>query len=307
MIVTGFYNPPEITPINIQQGWSYIAYLRITPMSVADALSSIVNDIIIVKDDYGQMYWPIFGVNLIDYMYPGEGYQIKMSNSATLFYPANTANTSKSNIEIPKPKHYKNVKITGNNMSLMIPNQTWDIKPEIGSEIGIFSQNGLLVGAGVYTGENLAITIWGDDELSQETDGQKSNEEFLIKLWTAGEEQSLQIVSWIEGDKFYETNKISIAKKLSIINYQLSIAKLFQNVPNPFSKTTEISFYLPEKAFVEIELFSILGEKIESIEEKNYSHGKHTIVYDKKNLSSGVYFYRLNCGDFSDTRIMNVE
>ena len=78
-------------------------------------------------------------------------------------------------------------------------------------------------------------------------------------------------------------------------------------MPNPFSKTTEISFYLPEKAFVEIELFSILGEKIESIEEKNYSHGKHTIVYDKKNLSSGVYFYRLNCGDFSDTRIMNVE
>ncbi|MBT3208234.1 MAG: T9SS type A sorting domain-containing protein [Bacteroidetes bacterium] len=82
---------------------------------------------------------------------------------------------------------------------------------------------------------------------------------------------------------------------------------LMQNVPNPFSQTTEISFYIPEKAFVEIELFSLIGEKIETIHSQNYIAGNHTIIFDRKHLSAGTYFYRLNTGDFSETRIMSVE
>jgi len=81
---------------------------------------------------------------------------------------------------------------------------------------------------------------------------------------------------------------------------------LFQNTPNPFSNTTEIGFYIPEKAFVEIELFNLIGEKIENIQAKNYEKGKHSIIYNKKNLSSGVYFYRLSSKDFSATKIMNI-
>jgi len=82
---------------------------------------------------------------------------------------------------------------------------------------------------------------------------------------------------------------------------------LFQNTPNPFSQTTEIAFCIPEKAFVEIELFNLIGEKVETIQAKIYEKGKHSIIYDKKNLLSGVYFYRLNSSDFSDTKIMIVE
>jgi len=46
---------------------------------------------------------------------------------------------------------------------------------------------------------------------------------------------------------------------------------------------------------------------IETIYSQNYPVGKHTIIYDRKHLSSGTYFYRLKSEGFSETKIMNVE
>ena len=307
LTIEGLSVQPENTICNIPFGWSFISYLRKTPASIIEMMSNIVGDIEIVKNYLGQTYWPIYGVNLIGNMNPGEGYQIKMNNAASLTYPANSANLSKSNIQISKPIYFKGVKNTGSNMTLGIPKTVWETEPPIGSEIGVYNSDGLLVGSSVFTGKNLAISIWGNDEYSQKIDGMKENSKFSIVLMANGQEQNLHVDSWLEGDEFYKTNKISVAEKLSIINCQLSITKLFQNNPNPFSEITEICFYLPEKAFVEIELFNLIGEKIKTICSQNHASGNHTIVFDRKNLSAGVYFYRLKSSDFSDTKIMNVE
>jgi hypothetical protein len=310
LVVTGLIIIPELTPISLAAGWNMIAYLRQLPAPIEIMIQPIVSDIDLVKDNFGQIYWPIWYVNQIGDMLPGQGYQMRMFNANILTYPANTTSFSKSNIQIPLLYHFKNIQNTGSNMSLMIPNQVWDKEPEIGSEIGIFSQNGKLVGAGVYIGENLAISIWGNDELSDEIDGLIQNEKFIIRIWNnesqnSMEEDILEIETWLEGDEFYKTNKISIVKKLSTI--QLPTFELFQNTPNPFSETTEISFYIPEEAFIEIELFNLLGEKILTVDANSYAAGNQSIVFDKKNLSSGVYFYRLKSENFSDTKIMILE
>ena len=307
LIVTGIMVIPEQTPIGLGAGWNMIAYLRQSPASIETMMQAIVSDIELIKDYQGQIYWPAWGVNLIGDMLPGQGYHTKMNNAATLTYPPNSTNISKSNIQIPKPKYFKTTINTGSNMTLGIPKITWETEPPIGSEIGVYNSDGLLVGSGVFTGKNLAISIWGNDEYSQKIDGMKENSMFSIVLMANGKEQNLHVDSWLEGDEFYKTNKISVVEKLSIINYQLSITKLFQNNPNPFSETTEIGFYLPEKAFVEIELFNLIGENIKTIHSQNLSSGNHTIVFERKNLPTGVYFYRLKSSDFSDTKIMNVE
>jgi len=212
-------------------------------------------------------------------------------------------------ISARKPSYYSDIQNTGSNMTLGIPKTSWEIKPQKGSEIGIFSQNGELAGSSVFTGENTAITIWGNDELTSEIDGLQQDEEFLIKIWNGGDEQSLKIISWFEGDEYYETNKISIVEKLSNV-IQVTIGtnyKLLQNSPNPFSEITEICFYLPEKAFVKIELFNLLGEKIETIRSDNFDSGNNTIVFDRKNLPAGTYFYRLSSGEFSVAKAMSIE
>ncbi len=310
IIINGLSVEPENTPCNVPLGWSFIPYLRTDTASIAEMLSTIANDIEIVKNYLGEIYWPQYGINTIGNIIPGEGYQIKMNNAVTLTYPPNSANISKSNIQIPQPKHFKTTINTGSNMTLGIPKTAWETKPVMISEIGVFSVSGLLVGSGVYTGKNLAISIWGDDELTEEIDGLTGK--FTLKIWNGESlnlsgEQILEIETWLEGDDFYETNKISVVEKISNIEHRLTNIEIFQNTPNPFSETTEIGIFLPEKTFVEIELFNLIGEKIETIQSQNYPHGKHTIIYERKKLSAGTYFYRLNSGDFSETRIMSIK
>lgn len=68
---------------------------------------------------------------------------------------------------------------------------------------------------------------------------------------------------------------------------------LGQNFPNPFNPVTVIPFDLPEKAFIKLTLYNLLGEvvKVISIEERNAGH--HEILFDGTELSAGLYFYKL--------------
>ncbi|MEA3445250.1 MAG: hypothetical protein U9R19_11060, partial [Bacteroidota bacterium] len=80
---------PENTPFPISQGWSIIGYLRNSPAPADSLLAPIVNYIVIVKNSNGMIYWPIFGLNNIGNMNPGEGYQIKMVAPVNFTYQAN--------------------------------------------------------------------------------------------------------------------------------------------------------------------------------------------------------------------------
>ncbi|MBT6686247.1 MAG: T9SS type A sorting domain-containing protein [Bacteroidetes bacterium] len=79
---------------------------------------------------------------------------------------------------------------------------------------------------------------------------------------------------------------------------------LHQNTPNPFSENTEISFYVPKKTDVEISIYNILGEKIETLISKSFVSGNHLIKFNSKNYNSGTYFYKMTCPDFVDTKNM---
>lgn len=85
----GIQHLPELTPIPINEGWNLIPYLRTTPQDATEALSDIVEEIIIVKDSYGMAYIPVYNYNGIGDLEPGQGYQIKMNSEQTLIYDAN--------------------------------------------------------------------------------------------------------------------------------------------------------------------------------------------------------------------------
>ncbi|MBD3233194.1 MAG: T9SS type A sorting domain-containing protein [candidate division Zixibacteria bacterium] len=72
--------------------------------------------------------------------------------------------------------------------------------------------------------------------------------------------------------------------------------------PNPFNATTTISFELPYASDVSLEIFNVLGQKVETLANGHREAGQHTITWDAANQASGVYFYKLQMGDRIFTR-----
>ncbi len=80
--------------------------------------------------------------------------------------------------------------------------------------------------------------------------------------------------------------------------------KLEQNYPNPFNPTTTIQFAVPSVSDVKLDVFNILGQKVSTLVNRRMEAGVHTVNFNAANLSSGVYFYRLQSGNFVQTKKM---
>jgi lysophospholipase L1-like esterase len=77
---------------------------------------------------------------------------------------------------------------------------------------------------------------------------------------------------------------------------------LRQNYPNPFNPSTNLSFGLPSKSFVSLKVFDTIGREVTTIVSEELPAGNHTRQWNAANMSSGIYFYRLQAGSFIETK-----
>ncbi len=96
--------------------------------------------------------------------------------------------------------------------------------------------------------------------------------------------------------KYYKEVKADNSKLLSF--------NLSQNYPNPFNPATSIEFVLPEKQFVTLKVFDILGNQVAVLLNELKDKGVHTIIFDAHNLSSGMYIYKIQTEKYSATKKM---
>jgi hypothetical protein len=80
--------------------------------------------------------------------------------------------------------------------------------------------------------------------------------------------------------------------------------RLEQNYPNPFNPSTTIRFYLLNSTKVSLKIFDVIGREVETLLEGKMSSGNHEIIWNALNVSSGIYYYRLETEDFVDTKKM---
>ncbi|HLT24099.1 MAG TPA: S8 family serine peptidase [Ignavibacteria bacterium] len=79
---------------------------------------------------------------------------------------------------------------------------------------------------------------------------------------------------------------------------------LMQNYPNPFNPTTKIRFDIPKQSFVTLKVYDVAGREVESLISRQLNAGTYIADFTAKNLSSGVYFYSLQAGDFVQVKKM---
>ncbi len=110
-------------------------------------------------------------------------------------------------------------------------------------------------------------------------------QEFAARYYEAGGTDSIDIVTGVENE-----TKVPV-------NFVLS-----QNYPNPFNPVTTIKYSIPKSAKVELYVFNSLGQKVAELVNENKESGNYSVQFNASNLASGVYFYRILSGEFSQTR-----
>lgn len=88
------------------------------------------------------------------------------------------------------------------------------------------------------------------------------------------------------------------------LEIRLDDYSLEQNYPNPFNPNTTISFSIIKEGLVTLKIYSILGQEVATLMNEIKNPGKYELKFDGKNLTSGVYLYRLEAGDYINTKKM---
>lgn len=138
---------------------------------------------------------------------------------------------------------------------------------------------------------------------------------FRYKAEYIGENQLRGAKVWALGYDFvdneqplFETLRRELDKITSVDriagNHKVSGYHLYQNYPNPFNPTTVIRYDIRENERVVLKIHNVLGQEIVTLVDQVQPPGTYQVTFDASNLSSGVYFYRLNAGDYAEVRNM---
>lgn len=143
---------------------------------------------------------------------------------------------------------------------------------------------------------------------------------FPINMGTAYDGLYLHPCSWSQIEKPEELASISLmylghdsdrgiigkTPPVAVADDIPSAFAVAQSSPNPFNPTTTISFTIPEAGNVNVDVFNVAGQKVDTLVNDFMDAGSHSVVWDGSNRSSGVYFYTVTSGEFTKTMKMTL-
>jgi len=160
---------------------------------------------------------------------------------------------------------------------------------------------------------NTSVNI---DSMLIEIKGKNNKYEIPLKLLFRGNKQADEkqcyyypTITWKSGERTF-TRKHKILVNFEGTLTQISAFEntvpntyvLSQNFPNPFNPSTTINYTIPQKTKVKLEIFNTLGQKVATLVDDTKPAGKYVLIWKPTDLPSGVYFYRLNAGIYSETK-----
>lgn len=296
LILSGW--PLDVTNeyILLSQGWNLVAYLKNSSLDIEIALSSIKDELVIVKNNSGEVFWPEYMFNNINKMQPGEGYLIYLNEDAILTYPMNLNDYGTKSVEKADSQNDNN---TGSNSTLLmilddIPNR---------EEIFVHTYDSILVGKGKVLKNKALLTLKGDDPYTDNVkEGAKENEPLIISFNDSVAQMKWHVNNVLtnevkEKHLTFESNSVKVlssffAKRKDIKNFDLGFV-FHQNYPNPFTTATKIDYQIPYDSYVRLWIKDIAGRTIEELINAKKAMGNYSITWNAEKYSTGVYFYTI--------------
>jgi hypothetical protein len=263
-----------------------IAYLYAKTQDIDLAFAGISDHILLAKNGAGAIYYPELQINKIDALNPGEGYLVYMTAADTLECPVP-----------PKTPPLKSKPTAGSIYTTKFANPSCNNATVIlsstmpdGTEITAYNTSGDILGSGLISNGVAAISIYGDDEFTDEIDGATSGENIRFKAQFANIEQDLELTDIkgvISNEEYssitYHTNDLISAK---VSNEVVSAAGLLGLYPNPTTNNAELSINLLQQSDLIIELYDNNGKRIKEVYQGQYIN---SLTIDTSDLPSGTY------------------
>ena len=129
---------------------------------------------------------------------------------------------------------------------------------------------------------------------------------------TAGVINQYQFTHYLLNDGTYHyrlkqidiNGQINYSDEVEVNSFIVKGFALYQNYPNPFNPSTTLSFQLPEAAYISLKVYDAVGTEVETIAEGIFPAGVHEVLFNARNLSSGMYLYRFTSEGYEETRKM---
>ncbi len=112
------------------------------------------------------------------------------------------------------------------------------------------------------------------------------------------------LVFVIEGGKFIvfsQTTVVNVKPEEPVIPDEFVV---HQNYPNPFNPSTTIRYELPSRSHVVLKILNLLGQELATLVDEEKAVGKYEVSWDASRMASGLYFYRLQAGEFVETKTL---
>jgi len=290
---------------DIQPGWSFLPVPVACEVNTAELFSGHEDEMTLLREISGfNVYWPQYNINTLEHVVPGMAYMLLANEAFPLeFVPCdvplkNTTPASANNISLNPA--WGTINGTHAVHTIAIAQDALN-DLSVGDVIGIFNSNGQCYGQAQYTGQPVAISVFGDDVSTNFVDGFETNEHFQLLLHKASENTSIELEAVFDmtlpnSDQFI-INGISAITDLKLSSNGIN-QTFTQNIiiqPNPSNGIFHISgIEMVDK----ISILSPEGHKIyESLHDGNIS----TRV-DISKYSKGIYLIRFESNDQPEIR-----
>lgn len=304
--------------IHLTKGWNIMGYPLQNPQYALSAFDSLIasGKLVRVIDEKGNTIEYVeeeeMWIDNILFLKPGEGYLIKVTENAIFTLRDNNDVAKNRSPERNAGTEYFEKSFSGNPFNPMNIFIKGDL-PEETLEIAAFADE-ICIGASIaekilINGNNYyRIVATSDDPMTQIKDGFYNSDSIKIKYWNGTDVKEVGIAtlnaSQLLTYRDRESTFISIANPNSIKDEPPFDYFLNQNYPNPFNPVTTIHYALAKSGNVTISVFNVLGEMVATLVDEVKTVGHYEVQWNATGQTSGMYFCRMECGDFSETKKM---
>ena len=301
---------PANTPISLQTGVQWIAYLRDNNSPPATEMASASSCILWMKNDDGDAYLPaLIPPGNMDEMVPTEGYKLKASCDATVQYTQNVggAVSDKSTGYVPGKRHeVKSDQLwhftkginSGLDATLVIPANAVGEHLQPGDEIGAFSEDGTPCGAARFEGQNFYLTLWGDDPATAEKEGLADQEPYVLWKWNALTTEVTTLPFTLQlGEALFSEDAFQVLDQMGspTATEDATSQLLWHMYPNPASDKLLLAFSGGNvENGAQLEIINLDGK---SVTTTILQPGQLSAFISLREIPSGLYWCKMQTGE----------